>query len=149
MGVFHWYSVCSLWVVAACGSSTWRLSLNMTTHEWHWSEFQKFFQDVYYVMSAFWLSCFQRAPRTVRSAPPADAPRAWTVSIKPRIQPCTAVLNVEVSNRPAMEPNNVCNPGSRLSVKNVFPKYGDSHVKDKTVAKPWKSVLGFSNLAPG
>ena len=26
--------------------------------------------------------------------------------------------------------------GSRLNVKTVFPRYGDSHVKDKTVARP-------------
>ena len=27
-------------------------------------------------------------------------------------------------------------PGSRLNIKTVFPRYGDSHVKDKTVARP-------------
>ena len=27
--------------------------------------------------------------------------------------------------------------GSRLSIKIVFPRYGDSHVKDKTVARPF------------
>ena len=26
--------------------------------------------------------------------------------------------------------------GSRLNIKTVFPRYGDSHVKDKTVARP-------------
>ena len=27
-------------------------------------------------------------------------------------------------------------PGPRLNIKTVFPGYGDSHVKDKTVARP-------------
>ena len=27
-------------------------------------------------------------------------------------------------------------PGSCLNIKTVFPRYGDSHVKDKTVARP-------------
>ena len=27
-------------------------------------------------------------------------------------------------------------PGPRLNIKNIFPRYGDSHVKDKTVARP-------------
>ena len=27
-------------------------------------------------------------------------------------------------------------PGPRLNVRTVFPRYGDSHVKDKTVARP-------------
>ena len=27
-------------------------------------------------------------------------------------------------------------PGARLNIKNVFPRYGDSHVKDKTVVRP-------------
>ena len=27
-------------------------------------------------------------------------------------------------------------PGPRLNIKTVFPRYGDSHVKDKTVARP-------------
>ena len=26
--------------------------------------------------------------------------------------------------------------GTRVNIKTVFPRYGDSHVKDKTVAKP-------------
>ena len=26
--------------------------------------------------------------------------------------------------------------GPRLNIKTVFPRYGDSHVKDKTVARP-------------
>ena len=28
-------------------------------------------------------------------------------------------------------------PGPRLNIKTVFPRYGDSHVKDKTVARPY------------
>ena len=27
-------------------------------------------------------------------------------------------------------------PGPRLNIKTVFPRYGDSHVKDKTVVRP-------------
>ena len=26
--------------------------------------------------------------------------------------------------------------GARFNIKTVFPRYGDSHVKDKTVARP-------------
>ena len=32
--------------------------------------------------------------------------------------------------------NCVCQPGPRLNIKTVFPMYGDSHVKDKTVVRP-------------
>ena len=36
-------------------------------------------------------------------------------------------------------------PEPRLNIKTVFPRYGDSHVKDKTVARPsyllaWESL---------
>ena len=34
------------------------------------------------------------------------------------------ITNTEVGSEP------------RLNIKTVFPKYGDSHVKDKTVARP-------------
>ena len=29
-----------------------------------------------------------------------------------------------------------CTHGGRLNIKTVFPKYGDSHVKDKTAGRP-------------
>ena len=27
--------------------------------------------------------------------------------------------------------------GPRLNIKTIFPRYGDSHVKDKKVTRPW------------
>ena len=41
--------------------------------------------------------------------------------------------------------NDSCRPGPRLNIKTVFPRYGDSHVKDKTVGEAvlsltWESL---------
>ena len=44
--------------------------------------------------------------------------------------PCSQWM-VDVSHVAAQN----CQPGPRLNIKTVFPRYGDSHVKDKTVGE--------------
>ena len=43
-----------------------------------------------------------------------------------------------ISSWPSMSWRMACGllPGPRLNIKTFFPRYGDSHVKDKTVARP-------------
>ena len=44
--------------------------------------------------------------------------------------------SVQLGWKPCTSKWNILVPGPRLNIKIVFPRYGDSHVKDKTVARP-------------
>ena len=50
------------------------------------------------------------------------------------VAPITSHL--EPSGRTVWQPGTIMMAGACLNIKTVSPRYGDSHVKDKTVARP-------------
>ena len=55
--------------------------------------------------------------------------------------PFNLQLTIYTSSRDCI--NVCCETGPRLNLKTVFPRYGYSHVKDKTVARPFVFKMGI------